>query len=133
MSTELAQVGTGRRRALSVAAAAAAALVVWIVAVPVLGVDLRVGGREVGPVPVLVMSVLVGLAALGLLAVLERLTRRARAVWLAVAIGVLVLSLAGPAGGDSAGAVVALVGMHLVVGAALVAGLAPTARPRTPR
>jgi Family of unknown function (DUF6069) len=42
------------------------------------------------------VTILAGLAAWGLLAVLERFTPRARAVWIAIALVALALSLAGP-------------------------------------
>jgi hypothetical protein len=50
-------------------------------------------------------------------------------VWTVTAVVVFVLSLAGPAGGASAGAVLALSGLHLVVALVLIAGLPRTGRP----
>ena len=67
-----------RVRALAVLGATAAALAVWVVAVPLAGVDLaaRTGATEqpVGPGAVAVSALLAGLAAWALLAVLERFT-----------------------------------------------------------
>lgn len=121
-------------RAAVVAGAAGAGLAVWLVAVPIMGVELTArtgGGGElaVGPPSVAVAGVLAALAGWGLLALLERAETRARGVWTAVAVTVLVLSLAGPlfqATTVAAGAV--LVAMHVAVGTTIVVGLGWTAR-----
>lgn len=112
-----------RARALVVLGAAAAALAVWVVAVPLAGVDLAVrnGATEqpVGPGAVAVSALLAGLAAWALLAVLERFTRRARPVWTGVAVAVLLVSMLAPLGGGvGAAAKLTLALMHLA--AALV-------------
>ncbi|MEV4476808.1 DUF6069 family protein [Nonomuraea sp. NPDC049504] len=117
------------RRPLTVGGAAVAALVVWAVAVPVAGVALTVhmggGPQEVGPVSVVVASLVIGLAGWALLAVLERVASRPGRVWTVVALAVLVLSLLGPLGGAvGGGAMSVLIVMHLVVGGVLVGGLA---------
>ncbi|MGW5671654.1 DUF6069 family protein [Micromonospora sp. NPDC003776] len=114
-----------RGRALAVLATTAATLLVWVVAVPASGVDLtaRIGGTEqtVTPVAVVLSTLLAGLAAWGLLALLERLTTRSRAVWTGAALIVLLVSLAGPMGGGVGTAAVAtLVAMHLVTAVVLV-------------
>lgn len=73
-----------RARATAVAAAILAPTAVWLVAVPLLGVDLQVaqpGGRSPAQITlplVLVTALAASLAGWGLLALLERLTRRAR-------------------------------------------------------
>ncbi len=91
-----------RRRAFAVTAAALAALVVWSVAVPLLGVHLTVrttpgsSMQTVGAGSVVAVSLLVSLLGWGLLAALERRTQRAGTVWTATAGVVLLLSLAGP-------------------------------------
>ncbi|MBB5781902.1 DUF6069 family protein [Nonomuraea jabiensis] len=118
-----------RRLLLTVIAAPAAALAVWALAVPLAGAALtvRTGGatQTVGPVSVIVASLVVGLAGWALLAVLERRVARPGRVWTITALVVLVLSLFGPLG-SAAGLAATLVLMllHLVVGAVLVAGLA---------
>ncbi|AXI80302.1 DUF6069 family protein [Peterkaempfera bronchialis] len=133
--------GTRRRtRALAVLGGVVAAFAVWVVAVPVLGVDLdaRMGSgsgadpQRVGPGAVLVASLLVGLAGWGLLALLERgAPERARTRWTAVAVVVLVLSLAGPLpGGATTAAKVALTCMHLAAGAVLIPLLSRSATRR---
>ncbi|SBT41079.1 DUF6069 family protein [Micromonospora auratinigra] len=127
MSTVAATVRPVRRyrRALTVLAATLATLAVWVVAVPLAGVDLvaRSGATEqtVAPAAVGVATLLAGLAGWGLLALLERLTVRARPVWTGIALLVLLVSLLGPIGsGVGTAATVTLVGMHLVAAAVLV-------------
>lgn len=118
------------RQISTVLAATAAAAVIWVVAVPLAGVDLlaRPGGgptQTVGVGAVVGVSLLAGLAGWGLLALLGRVApRRARRIWTGVASAVLVLSLAGPlSGGVSASGTVTLIVLHLVVGLALIVGL----------
>lgn len=121
-----------RRRVRAVLAATAATLAVWVAAVPFAGVDLmaRSGGaeRRVTPVAVGVATVVAGLAGWALLALLERFTTRARTVWLAVAVVVLLVSLLGPLGGVGTAAILTLLVLHLVAAAVLVPMLARTAR-----
>lgn len=124
-----------RARALAVAAATAGALAVWLVAVPLAGVDLvaRTGGTDqtVGPVPVAVTTVLVGLAAWALLALLERLTRRARPIWTGLALAVLLVSMLGPlTGGVGAAAKLSLATMHVAIAVVLIPMLFFSARSR---
>lgn len=120
-----------RARALAVAATVAVTLAGWAVADPLAGVRLAVRSgdttRVVGPASVAVVSLVVGLAAWGLLALLERMTRRARGVWTGTALAVLVLSLAGPLGAATTAATVSLVCLHLAAGAVLIPSLARTA------
>lgn len=123
MSTELTNRTTARP--VAVAAAVGAGLAVWVVAVPVAGIDLaaRVGGAvtPIGPIAVAAVALLAGLAGWGLLTLLERRTAHARRVWTVIAAAGLVLSLFGPLGGVSPTAIVTLAGMHLAVGAVLIA------------
>ena len=124
--------GAGRRaRALAVIATVAVTLAGWAVAGPLAGVRLVVRSgdtsRTVGPTSVAVASLAVGLAAWGLLALLERVSRRARGIWTGIALAVLVLSLAGPLGGATTAATVSLVCLHLAAAAVLIPLLARTA------
>jgi len=102
------------------------ALAVWVIASPVLDVDLRatMGSdpvQEIGPAAVLGASLVVSLAAWAFLALLERLTMRARTVWTASAAIVLLVSLTPPLSfGVTAAAKTALVVMHVAVGAVLI-------------
>ncbi|GIH97008.1 hypothetical protein Psi01_76380 [Planobispora siamensis] len=105
-----------------------AALAVWALATAVVGTEPTVrmgdGTQPVGPVPVVVTSLLAGLAGWALLAVLERFASRPGRIWTIVALVVLVLSLSGPLGGAvGVAATLVLVLLHLVVGAVLVLGL----------
>ncbi|MGQ0576342.1 MAG: DUF6069 family protein [Pseudonocardia sp.] len=127
MATSLARPSV-RSRALAVVGGAVAALAVWVVAVPLLGVDLTVapGGvpQVVGVVPVIVTPLVAGLLGWGLLAVLERLLRNGRRVWLVVAVVLTLLSVIGPlTSAVTAGGAVTLALMHLVVAAVVVPGL----------
>jgi len=114
-------------RAGAVAAAVAAALAVWVVVVPVLGVDLAAapgGGpvQRVGPIAVAVGPLVAGLCGWALLALLERRTARPRRTWTITALVVLVLSLVTPiSGGVGPASTATLLTMHLVVGAVLIA------------
>lgn len=124
--------GRRRVRALAVLAATAATLAVWATAVPLAGVDLvaRSGGTEqtVTPAAVGVSTVVAGLAGWALLALLERFTALARAVWTGSAVVVLLVSLLGPLGGAvGTAATLTLVAMHLVAAAVLVPVLRHTA------
>ncbi|SDO07746.1 DUF6069 family protein [Geodermatophilus sp. DSM 45219] len=112
--------------ALAVAAAAGAAVLAWAVAVPLLGVDLRVGTegapRTVGIGSVVAAAAVAGLLGWALLAILVRSVPRAGTVWRAAAVVVLLLSLGGPvAMGVGTASVVVLLALHAVVAAVLVA------------
>lgn len=129
--THVAAEDAGRRRGarlVAVIVTVAAALGLWAVYVG-FGIDLRSpvfsefrGTVPVGPGNVASVSALAGIAAWSLLALLERLTSRARGVWLAVAILALVASLGGPMSGTGITVAnrVQLLGFHLVVGAVLI-------------
>ncbi len=117
-----------RNRAIAVAAAVLAALLVWAVAVPLLGVQLMVrttpsssSMQTIGAGFVLAVSLLASLLGWGLLAVLERRTQRAGTVWTVAAGVVLLLSLAGPlTAAVTTGGKVSLVVVHLSVAAVLI-------------
>jgi hypothetical protein len=120
-----------RARALGVVGAAVAALTVWTTAVPLLGVDLvvRPGGgaaQPVGPGSVVVTSLIASLLGWALLALLEHRTSRARAraIWTAMALVAMLLSLGAPiTAGVTTAAAVTLTLMHLAVAAVLIAVL----------
>jgi hypothetical protein len=114
-----------RTRALAVLATAGATYTVWAIAHPLAGADLIVdtgsGRTTVTPAAVVLVTIVVGLAAWGLLALVERFSRRAAAVWSGIAGAVLLISLLGPIGSAvGAGATAALVAMHLATGAVLI-------------
>ncbi|MDA0563032.1 DUF6069 family protein [Streptomonospora sp. S1-112] len=125
-----------RDRALAVAGAVAAVLVLWVVGVPLLGLDLVVEQPGQAPlqitvVAVVVMSLVPALLGWALLAVLERFTRHARTVWTAAALVVLAVSflpfLNATAG---TGTLVVLALMHVAVAAVLIPVLWRTSAPR---
>ncbi|NKZ09266.1 DUF6069 family protein [Actinomadura latina] len=126
------------RRGLTIAAATLAPLALWTLTGPVAGLDpsAESGGRAhpVGAVAVVAASLVMGLAAWALLALLERTTGNPRRAWTITAVAVLALSLTGPLGSaaDTASLAV-LTAMHLLVAAILIPGLAPSARPRRAR
>lgn len=119
-------------RVAAVAAAVVSALLVWGIAGPLAGVDLRVatGGRppmEITWVPVMLTGLVVSLAGWGLLALLERFTARARAAWTVVALVVLLASFAPVLTAQATtGTRVSLAVMHVAVAAALIPLLART-------
>lgn len=115
-------------RAAGALGAAAAAAALWVLAVPVVGVDLLVTmngqAQAVGLASVLGVSLTAGLLGWALLALLEWRVRRAAAIWTAVALVVTLLSLGGPlASATNAAAGAVLVGLHLVVAAVLIPAL----------
>jgi hypothetical protein len=128
--TKQTQPTTTRRtgRALTVMGGATGALLLWAVNDPWAGLDLvvRQGDttRQIGPAAVVVTALLAGLAAWGLLALLERTVRRPARTFRIIALAVLAVSLAGPLGsGVDTSSRLVLLGMHLAVGAALIIGL----------
>ena len=114
-----------RTRALAVLAATGATFTVWAIAHQLAAADLVVdtgsGATIVTPAAVVLVTVVAGLAAWGLLALLERFTRRAATAWTWIAGAVLLISLLGPIGSAiGVGATAALVAMHLATGAVLI-------------
>lgn len=120
-----------RARAMGVGGGLLAALLVWTVAGSVVGVDLQVTAGTDQPRPVDVNSVIVASLAAGLagwasVALLERLTHRARPLWVGLALVVLVLSLAPTQAGVTAATTAALSVMHLAVAGVVLPVLAIT-------
>lgn len=115
-----------RPRWWTVLAGQLAATVVYVLAVPVAGVDLvaRSGGDSttIDLGLVLAVSLVVGVAAVGWMVVLRRLTDHPDRNWVITASIVLLLSLAGPAGAASLGAGIALGCMHVAVAGGLAVG-----------
>ncbi|MEO5874335.1 MAG: DUF6069 family protein [Streptosporangiaceae bacterium] len=118
---------TPTARATTVAVAVLTGVICWVAAVHGAGIRLVVGdGERVGVAQVAIATLLAGLAAWFLFALLERFTRRARAAWTVVASTVLALSLTGPLSATSTAAGITLAVLHLLVGAVLIAGLRRT-------
>jgi hypothetical protein len=117
-----------RRRTLTVVGAAGGAAGVWLVA---RAADIEPTVTMAGQPPmaiglpvVVVTALAASLAAWVSLAALERLTRRGRALWTALALATLVISF-GPILAAQAGTATraTLATMHLVVAAVLIPGL----------
>jgi hypothetical protein len=118
-----------RRRLLAVTYAMLIALTIWSLAELVFGLDIRtpaLGGipepTPIGGFEVLVVSGSLSVAAWALLALLERLTIRARKLWAVIAIVALMLSLATPLSGTGITAAnrLVLLLIHVSVGAVLI-------------
>jgi hypothetical protein len=103
-----------RSRALTVAAAVLTAVTTWTLAGPVAGIRIAANDEEVGVAQVAIVSLLAGLAAWVLFAVLDRFTSRATPIWTAIAATVLALSLTGPFGATSITAGITLACLHLL-------------------
>jgi peptidoglycan/LPS O-acetylase OafA/YrhL len=118
----------GRTRVISVAGAALAAVAVWAVAA-LLGSHLLIrfgdgAPQTVGLGLVAGSSLVASLFAWALLAGLERRTSRARTIWTAVALVVLLVSLSLPlTAGTTMSTKAALALMHVVAAAVLILGL----------
>jgi Family of unknown function (DUF6069) len=123
---------TAPLRAIAVLAAIVATLVVWAVEAPLLGIELRArppgaAPELVGPAAILFATLLAGLAAWGLLALLERATSQGRTIWIIAAVVALLASLILPLGGGvTEAAAVGLACMHLTAAAVLIPLLART-------
>src|ERR1700680_4251873 len=126
----------GRARALCAAGGALAAALAWIVEVPLLGIHLnfRFGSGHIQTIAVgQVIGVTVAASLLGwlLLALVERRTPPARALWCTLAPGAPAPSLAPRlAVATTTSAVAGLIVMPLTVGAAVIPAMAHTARAR---
>lgn len=127
------------RRLWAVAGIVLVNLVIWTIAVLVLGVELQAtsgpGSTELEAVPlgaVVFMSLFTSLAGWALLAVLERLTRAARTAWTVIALSVLVISYGGPLLGTGipTGSRITLALMHTTVAAVLIPVLRRTSPTR---
>jgi Family of unknown function (DUF6069) len=135
-STSTTNSATARRwpgRLATIAVAAGLSLLVWVILDPVAGIDLaaRSGDQlqSIGPASVLTGVLVSGAMGWGLLAILERFTRRPQQIWTISAGIALVLSLGGPLGsGDGVAGKLALTGFHLLVAAVLVPGFRRTVR-----
>lgn len=111
-------------------AAAVVAAAVWLVGAAA-GVDVAARSaattQDVGIVAVVVAALVVGYGGWGVRALLGRLRAsspgRGERAWLVTCAVVLLVSLLGPLGGVSAGAVVVLLAEHLAVGAVVALGL----------
>lgn len=124
-------------RALAGVFAAIPALVIWAIAVPGLDVELTTTDMrglpvEIGPVQIILFSVVMALLGWALIAVLERLApSRAKTIWTVVAVVFLLVSFA-PLSQMPASAAISLGLMHLVVGLVIIASMRRTAKVAAP-
>lgn len=100
------------------------AIIVWIVAVPIadleLIVDMNGELNEVGAAPIVVVSLLSAIAAAGAARLLER------GPWTVLALGVFVVSMAGPLFfAEEVSTLIVLALMHVLVAAVILAFLRP--------
>ena len=126
-------------RILTIVIAVGVALIVWGIGRLLVGHELTVTGSGantatvVGPAAVIVASLAGGLLGWVTATLVERLTSKAGIVWLVLATVVLAISLAGPITQSIDGnTTIALLVLHLSVGAVLITGLRrtiPTDRP----
>jgi len=123
-----------RRRAYVCLGATAAAVAVYVLAVPLLGIDVQVpespGSKVKHALPfggVVLMALLSSLAGWGVLALLERITSRARSIWTVLALIVLAVSMPYLPGYTAAERVV-LALMHGSLAAVLIGGLRRSGR-----
>ena len=126
-----------RPRWWMVLAAQVAAVAVYVLAVPVGGVDLaaRTGSttRTIHVSMILGAVLVVGLASVSLSLALRRFTARPDRNWAVAAAVATVLSLTGPAGATNLAAGLALACMHLVVAGTFALGSLPWHRARSGR
>jgi hypothetical protein len=86
--------------------------------------------QSIGFGPVIVVTLLAGLAAWGLLAVLERRAERPRTTWTMIAVTIFVLSLLGPLGsGVDATSGLVLAAMHAGAAAPIIPLMRRSATP----
>ena len=113
-----------RNYRLGVVAAAVVAAEAAYGVLRAVGVDLALTtGETVGAADVAVAAAVASFAGWGVLALLERVTRRARRNWTILAAVTYGLSLFGTAGGDGTAAVVGLSIRHATVAVVLIAAL----------
>ncbi|USQ76872.1 DUF6069 family protein [Ornithinimicrobium cryptoxanthini] len=128
--------GSTERRSLVVAAAAVAAMLTWLVADPVLSIDLKVleapGGtttRLVSAGSIVSSAIIAGLLSWALLAVLERKATQGVTVWRWVTAAVALVSLLAPLSlAQNTGATVVLTLLHVAVASVLILALPGTRR-----
>jgi len=124
------QIGTARWsawkiRAMAILVAILANVIILTVARLMNGefpiVDTGGGYQTTGFAQVIVVTMMAGLAAWGLLALLEQWTSRAKAIWMAISVFLFVISLLGPLGtGVNATSTAVLVCMHVSTAATII-------------
>lgn len=115
-----------RVRLIAVAAAVLATGLIWVAA-KIVGTELKVDPGNGQPITVIglgsivVVTLLVSLLGWGSLALLERITRRGPAIWVALSVLVLLVSLVPVLWVGAPGSVKVMLGlMHVAVAAVLI-------------
>ncbi|MGL5929336.1 MAG: DUF6069 family protein [Dermatophilaceae bacterium] len=123
--------GSIARRALAVAGGAVAGLLVWVLLVPIGGMDLRAatGGaeREIPAAAVVLSALIGGLLGWGIAELLQRRAGRPKRTWVILTTILAALSCVSPFGGaaDTSSAL-GLVLMHIAVALVVIPGIAAT-------
>ncbi len=116
---------TWQTRAMAIVAALVANVIILIAGRVVNGefpiATVGSDDQTIGFVQVIGVTVLVGLVAWGMLALLERTTSRAKAIWTAIAVIIFLLSLLGPLGsGVNTSSQVVLACLHVGAAATII-------------
>jgi hypothetical protein len=118
-----------RRRTATVVIAPVAALASWAL-IRLIGIDLALShgrdGSTVGPVDVFVAALAGGLAAWLVARVIERRSQHPRRLWAQVGSTALAVSIIGPNYLADGATAVALISLHVVTAAVVIAGFAGT-------
>ncbi|MEV0290599.1 MULTISPECIES: DUF6069 family protein [unclassified Kribbella] len=138
IQSDVQEISAGRRRrirALAVLGAVVAAVLVWVVGEPLLGNDMviKAEGQEpqdLGASAFIMFSLFFSLLGWALLALLERVTARARLIWTVVALAFLAVSFVFPLFTieASGGTKTVLALAHVAVAAVLVPAFRATSR-----
>jgi hypothetical protein len=126
----------GGTRPLAVLSALAATITVWLIAA-LAGVDLEVRSgpgdvQQVGLASVALATLIAGLLACGLLSAVQRVAGRPRMAFTAIALALLLVTLAGPVLlGHTNAARALLTSMHLAAAGVLIPALARSAATRS--
>jgi hypothetical protein len=129
---------SARNRILVVAAAVLATALIWVIGEPLLGHDLVVvspgqPAMDLGLAEIAFVALASSLLGWAALAILERITKHAVAIWTIAALVVLAVSFLPFAGvKTSGGSKVVLALTHVAVAAVLIPGLLRTSARRTP-
>ncbi len=86
--------------------------------------------QTVGYVAVIAMTLLLGFAAWGLLAVLERTTSQPRTIWTAIAVAFFLVSMLGPLSGVDTASKVVMALLHVGSAIAIIPLMRASASPR---
>ncbi|MGL5817607.1 MAG: DUF6069 family protein [Phycicoccus sp.] len=123
--------GSTARRALAVAGGAVAGLLVWVILVPIGGMDLRAanGGteQEIPAAAVIIFSLVGGLLGWGIAELLQRRAGRPKRTWIVLTTVLTALScIPSFAGAADTGSALGLSLLHIGVAMVVIPGIAAT-------